>query len=212
MLLDSNFNAKLGDFGLARLVDHEKGSRTTVLAGTMGYMAPEYATTGQARKESDVYSFGIVALEIACGRKPIDVKADEGKVVLVNWVWELYGCRMLLEAADPQLHGDFDKKQMESLMMIGIWCAHPDYHLRPSIRQAIQVLKFEAPSPILPVNMPVCTLFSFSHCQSTASYSNSNTQSDSKSYCSNVNVEQLTSSSMASPPESEAPLGATEHF
>ena len=63
---------KLGDFGLARLVDHVKGSQTTNLAGTMGYMAPEYITNCKATKESDVYSFGIVALEIACGRKAIN--------------------------------------------------------------------------------------------------------------------------------------------
>ncbi|CAH2042937.1 unnamed protein product [Thlaspi arvense] len=90
-MLDSNFNAKLGDFGLARLVDHEKGYQTTVLVGTMEYMAPECAVTGQASKESDVYSFGVVALEIACGRKPIDVRMEESKIRMVEWVWELYG-------------------------------------------------------------------------------------------------------------------------
>ena len=66
VMLDSDFNAKLGDFGLARLVDHGKGSQTTVLSGTMGSMAPECFVTGKASKESDVYSFGIVALEICC--------------------------------------------------------------------------------------------------------------------------------------------------
>ncbi|KAJ0011000.1 hypothetical protein Pint_33482 [Pistacia integerrima] len=63
VLLNSNFTAKIGDLGLAWLVEHSKGSQTTVLAGTMGYMAPECVTTGKASKESDVYSFGIVALE-----------------------------------------------------------------------------------------------------------------------------------------------------
>jgi hypothetical protein len=86
IMLDSNFNAKLGDFELVRFVDHLKGSQTTVLAGTMGYMAPECVTTGKASKESDVYSFGIVALEIACGRKPINPKAPEDQVVMVEWV------------------------------------------------------------------------------------------------------------------------------
>jgi len=153
-MLDSNFNAKLGDFGLARLVDHVKGSQTTVLAGTMGYMAPECVTTGNASKESDVYSFGIVALEIACGRKPIKTIAPQDQVVLVEWVWQLYGIGKVLEAADPRLDGDFDEQQMERLMIVGLWCAHPDRNLRPSIRETIHVLNFETTLPILPSTMP----------------------------------------------------------
>ncbi|ONK74857.1 uncharacterized protein A4U43_C03F10840 [Asparagus officinalis] len=155
VMLDSMFNAKLGDFGLARLVNHEIGSQTTVLAGTMGYLAPEIVTTGRASKESDVYSFGVVALEIACGRRPVDPKESLGKVKLVEYVWDLYGKRMMLEAADTRLKMDFEEKEMERLMIVGLWCAHPDHNLRPSIRQAINVLKFEAPLPELPSKMPV---------------------------------------------------------
>ncbi|KAB1206697.1 L-type lectin-domain containing receptor kinase IX.1 [Morella rubra] len=154
IMLDSNFDAKLGDFGLARLVDHAKGSQTTVLAGTMGYMAPECVTTLKASKESDVYSFGIVALEIACGRKPINPKAPEDQVIMVEWVWELYGIGEVLKAADPRLSGDFDGQQMERLMIVGLWCARPDRNLRPSIRQAMHVLNFEAPLPALPSDVP----------------------------------------------------------
>jgi serine/threonine protein kinase len=154
IMLDSNFNAKLGDFGLARLVDHVNGSQTTVLAGTMGYMAPECVTTGNASKESDVYSFGIVTLEIACGRRPIKTNAPQDQVVLVEWVWELYGIGKVLEAADPRLDEDFDEQEMERLMIVGLWCAHPDRNLRPSIRETIHVLNFETPLPILPSNMP----------------------------------------------------------
>nr|GEX66243.1 hypothetical protein [Tanacetum cinerariifolium] len=80
VMLDSNFNAKLGDFGLAMLVYHEKGSQTTVIAGTLGYMAPECVVTGKASKESDVFSYGVVALEIACGRKPIEHKVQENEI------------------------------------------------------------------------------------------------------------------------------------
>ena len=75
IMLDSSFNAKLGDFGLARLVDHDKGSQTTFIAGTRGYIAPEYFTSGKANKESDIYSFGVVLLEIATRRKTVDLKA-----------------------------------------------------------------------------------------------------------------------------------------
>ncbi|KAK7839404.1 l-type lectin-domain containing receptor kinase ix.1 [Quercus suber] len=155
IMLDSNFNAKLGDFGLARLVDHELGLQTTVVAGTMGYLAPECFTTGTASKESDVYSFGVVCLEIACGRKPVDPQAEPSKVRLVEWVWDLYGNGQLLEAVDKRLGMEFDEGQIKSLMVVGLWCCHPDPTSRPSIRQVIHVLKFEASLPILPSKLPV---------------------------------------------------------
>ncbi|CAA3012180.1 L-type lectin-domain containing receptor kinase -like [Olea europaea subsp. europaea] len=128
-MLDSNFNTKLGDFGLARLVDHEKGLQTTVLAGTMGYMAPECVTTGKAGKESDVYGFGIVALEIAFGRRPIDAKAQANR----------------------------DEQEIERLMVIGLWCAHPNNNLRPSIKEAFHILNFEAQLPLLASKLLVPT-------------------------------------------------------
>ncbi|CAL9111942.1 unnamed protein product, partial [Musa acuminata var. zebrina] len=156
IMLDSSFNAKLGDFGLARLVDHDRNLQTTDLAGTRVYIAPECFYTGKPSKESDVYSFGIVALEIACGRRPVELKEkDPGKEILMEWVWELYGRRTILEAADPRLNGDFDETQMECLMVVGLWCAHPDYNVRPSIRQAINALNLETPLPELPPKMPV---------------------------------------------------------
>lgn len=155
VMLDSNFNAKLGDFGLARLVDHELGSQTTVLAGTMGYLAPECVTTGKASKESDVYSFGVVALEVACGRKPVEPRQEPSKVRLVEWVWDLYGKGQLIEATDERLSKEFDEQQMECLMIVGLWCCHPDFTNRPSIRQVINVLNFEAPLPSLPSKLPV---------------------------------------------------------
>ncbi|KAM0952156.1 putative protein kinase RLK-Pelle-L-LEC family [Dioscorea sansibarensis] len=155
VMLDSGFNAKLGDFGLARLIDHDGGSQTTIVAGTRGYMAPEYITTGKASKESDVYSFGIVALEISCGRRPVELTEEPGKVMLVEFVWDLYGRGMIHKAADKRLENEFEEDQIERLMVVGLWCAHPDYNLRPSMKQAISVLNFEAPLPTLPSKMPV---------------------------------------------------------
>ncbi|KAL9999038.1 putative protein kinase RLK-Pelle-L-LEC family [Helianthus debilis subsp. tardiflorus] len=122
MMLDSGFNAKLGDFGLARLMDHELGPQTMGLAGTLGYMAPEYVRTGKASKESDAYIFGVVAIEICL---------------------------------DEKLKQDYDEEQAKRLMMVGLWCAHADRMSRPSIRQAIQVLNFEADVPDLSMNEPV---------------------------------------------------------
>ncbi|MCL7043508.1 hypothetical protein MKW94_027446 [Papaver nudicaule] len=155
IMLDLNFNAKLGDFGLARLADHERGPQTTVLAGTLGYLAPECLNTGKASKESDVFSFGVVALEISCGRKAFDRVDEDSRAGLVEWVWNHYGSGGLLAAVDDKLSLEFDAKQAECLMIVGLWCAHPDPNFRPPIRQAIQVLIMEANVPNLPTRMPV---------------------------------------------------------
>ncbi|KAJ0660311.1 putative protein kinase RLK-Pelle-L-LEC family [Helianthus annuus] len=155
IMLDSGYNVKLGDFGLARLMDHELGPQTTGLAGTLGYLAPEYVTTGKASKESDVFSFGVVALEIASGRKAMDSVDPNSDLGLVQWVWGLLGNGELLLGVDQRLKKAFDSKQAERLIMVGLWCAHPDRSLRPSIRQALQVLKFEGAVPNLPKKMPV---------------------------------------------------------
>ncbi|KAK3129889.1 hypothetical protein QOZ80_6BG0486140 [Eleusine coracana subsp. coracana] len=157
IMLDASFGAKLGDFGLARFVDHGRGSHTTNLAGTMGYMDPELLLTGRAGPESDVYSFGVVLLEVACGRPPVvfDQELEEqGKTRLVEWVWSLYGRGAVLEAADERMGGDFDAGEMERVMVVGLACAHPDCSLRPSIRQAMSMLQCEATLPILPAKMP----------------------------------------------------------
>ncbi|CDY14007.1 BnaC09g38190D [Brassica napus] len=161
VMLDSNFNAKLGDFGLARFMDHELGPQTTGLAGTFGYMAPEYISTGRASKESDVYSFGVVTLEIVTGRKSVDPRQGrvEPETSLVERVWDLYGKGEVITVVDEKLriNDGFDEKQAECLMVVGLWCAHPDRNSRPSIKQAIQVLNLEAPLPRLPIKMPVAT-------------------------------------------------------
>ncbi|KAK9691546.1 hypothetical protein RND81_09G203500 [Saponaria officinalis] len=159
VMLDSTFNAKLGDFGLARLIDHGLGSQTTVLAGTLGYMAPECLITGKGSKESDVYSYGVVALEIACGRRPVESREEASKVRMVEWVWNLYGKRLLVEAVDTRLEGVYEIQQMECLMVVGLWCCHPDPIQRPSIRQVINTLNQDSPLPILPPNLPVPTYF-----------------------------------------------------
>ncbi|TXG54067.1 hypothetical protein EZV62_019323 [Acer yangbiense] len=80
---------------------------------------------------------------------------DEAQISLVAWVWESYGKKRLADVVDKKLCMNFDQNQIESLMIVGLWCAHPDRNLRPSIRRAMQVLNFESPLPILPCKMPV---------------------------------------------------------
>ncbi|XP_019169318.1 PREDICTED: L-type lectin-domain containing receptor kinase IX.1-like isoform X2 [Ipomoea nil] len=172
VLLDSSFNAKLGDFGLAWLVDHEKPSEKTLVGGTPGYVAPECHFTFKTSKESDVYSFGIVALEIATGQRAIIfVDETEGFKRLVEWVWDLYGMGKLMEAADPKLCGNFERQEMEQLMMIGLWCAHPDSNFRPKISQALHGLQLQVQVPTLPPEMPV-----YSTCYNVPSFTNLRSQ------------------------------------
>ncbi|TVU11652.1 hypothetical protein EJB05_45249, partial [Eragrostis curvula] len=154
VMLDASFGAKLGDFGLARVIDDGRRSRTTALAGTTGYMDPECMATGRTTVESDVYSFGVVLLEIACGRCPVVTLQNGNTIHLVQRVWELYGAGRLLDAADARLAGDYNVQEMERLMTVGLWCAHPDRSLRPTIRHAVNVVRFDAPLPSLPASMP----------------------------------------------------------
>ncbi|OAY35705.1 L-type lectin-domain containing receptor kinase IX.1 [Manihot esculenta] len=149
IMLDSNVEARLGDFGLALFMEPDLGPETRGLAGTNGYMAPEYIRTRRASKESDVYSFGLVALEIVTGRMAVDPIGEEDEAItLVRWVWDLYETGELNKAVDGILT-DFDETQVKCLLIVGLWCAYPDKNKRPSIMQAIQVLEFKAELPNL---------------------------------------------------------------
>nr|CAD1827927.1 unnamed protein product [Ananas comosus var. bracteatus] len=105
------------------------------------------------------FRFGIVALEIACGRRPVEPKEEPGRARLLPWAWEMHGRNAIQEAADDRLNKAFDEAELGRLVAVGLWCAHPDWTLRPSIRQAVAVLKFESPPPVLPPKMPVPVYF-----------------------------------------------------
>ncbi|KAF3792077.1 putative cysteine-rich receptor-like protein kinase 39 [Nymphaea thermarum] len=152
VMVDAEFNARLGDFGLARVVDHGLSPRTTEnVVGTKGYWAPEYVFKGKASRQSDVYSFGVVLLEITTGQKATKPRGDQS---LVEWIWELYGRRTLMEAADQRLNSRFDRRQMQRTMEVGLWCVHTDPRSRPTMRKAIGWLTFETEVPSLPRTKP----------------------------------------------------------
>lgn len=150
IMLDGNFNARLGDFGLARLMDHDKSPVSTLTAGTMGYLAPEYLQYGIATEKTDVFSYGVVVLEVACGRRPIEKEPDSQKIEnLVDWVWGLHRDGRIMEAADKRLKGEFQEEEMKRLLLLGLSCAHPDSAERPSMRRVLQILSNEAePIPV----------------------------------------------------------------
>ncbi|KAL1327403.1 hypothetical protein HN51_037458 [Arachis hypogaea] len=167
IMLDEGFNARLGDFGLARQTEHDKSPDATVAAGTMGYLAPEYVLTGRATEKTDVFSYGAVVLEVASGRRPIEKDANGvGRVGvssnLVEWVWSLHQEGKLLTAADPRLEGEYEEEEMRRVMLVGLACSHPDAMARPSMRSVVQMLMGEAEVPIVP-RMKPCTSYSTSH-------------------------------------------------
>lgn len=159
IMLDEGFNARLGDFGLARQTEHDKSPDATVAAGTMGYLAPEYLLTGKATDKTDVFSYGAVVLEVASGRRPIEKDAaGVGKVGvssnLVEWVWSLHREGRLLTAVDPRLEGEFDEAGMRRVLLVGLACSHPDPLARPTMRSVVQMLGGEAEVPIVPRTKP----------------------------------------------------------
>ena len=155
VMLDANFNSRLGDFGLARLMEHDKSPVSTLTAGTMGYLAPEYLQYGKATEKTDVFSYGVVVLEVACGRRPIERETDDQKVVnLVDWVWGLHSEGRIIEAIDKRLKGEFDEEKMKRLLLVGLSCANPDCSERPNMRRVLQILNGEADPIFVPKSKP----------------------------------------------------------
>jgi len=149
VLLDLELNGRLGDFGLARLYDHSENPQTTRVVGTLGYIAPELIHTGKATPSSDVFSFGVLLLEVACGRRPVDPLKDAERMILAEWVWDLYTERRLLEASDPNLAKRYDVGEMEKVLKLGLLCCHPEPESRLGMRHICQILEGEAPLPDL---------------------------------------------------------------
>ncbi|KAK8651214.1 hypothetical protein V6N13_140826 [Hibiscus sabdariffa] len=166
IMLDEGFNAKLGDFGLARRVEHDKSPDATVAAGTMGYLAPEYLLTGRASEKTDVFSYGAVVLEVASGRRPIERDSIgtslKRNTNLVEWVWGMHHEGRLLGAADPRLEGEFEEGSMRRVLMVGLACSHPDPMARPTMRGVVQMLEGEAEVPVVPRAKPSMS-FTTSH-------------------------------------------------
>lgn len=144
VLLDSELNGRLGDFGLARLCEHGSNPGTTRVVGTLGYLAPELPRTGKATTCSDVFAFGALLLEVACGRRPIEPKAMPEELVLVDWVWDRFIEGKLLDVVDPRLNGDFDESEVVMVLKLGLMCSNNAPMARPSMRQVVRYLEGEA--------------------------------------------------------------------
>lgn len=176
VMLDSGFNARLGDFGLARWLEHavDQGfefhgdapgnkrynnssnrnfrlSETSRIGGTIGYVSPEsLQKRSKPTAKSDVFSFGIVALEVASGRRAIDLTFPDEQIVLVDWIRVLYEENRLLEAGDGRLPDGYGLEEMKRLLQIGLLCSLNDPSVRPTTKWIIQALDGDVDVPALP--------------------------------------------------------------
>ncbi|KAB2634245.1 L-type lectin-domain containing receptor kinase S.5 [Pyrus ussuriensis x Pyrus communis] len=154
IMLDSNFNSRLGDFGLARALDNEKTSYAELegVPGTMGYIAPECFHTGKATCESDIYGFGAVILEVVCGQRPWTKMG--GFQFVVDWVWSLHREGRVLDAVDQRLGNDYVAGEGERLLLLGLACMHPIAGERPKTQTIIQIISGSVPVPRVPPFKP----------------------------------------------------------
>lgn len=142
VLLDSDFNAKLSDFGLAKLGPLNGNSHvSTGVLGTYGYAAPEYMATGHLYVKSDVFGFGVVLLEIITGRRVLDLNRPSGEHNLVDWAKPLLtDNRKLMIIMDPQLDGHYPSKAAFKTAQLILKCLKPDPKRRPSMEQVLHTL------------------------------------------------------------------------
>lgn len=142
ILLDKSFHAKVSDFGLAKLGSDKAGGHvSTRVLGTQGYVAPEYALTGRLTPKSDVYSYGVVLLELLTGRVPVDMKRAQGEGVLVSWALpQLTDREKVVEIMDPALEGQYSMKEVVQVAAIAAMCVQPEADYRPLMADVVQSL------------------------------------------------------------------------
>ncbi|KAK8659564.1 hypothetical protein V6N13_029764 [Hibiscus sabdariffa] len=150
VLLDADLTPKIADFGLVRLFPEDKSHISTAIAGTLGYMAPEYAVRGKLSEKADVYSFGVFVIEITCGRRNKCFSPD--LVCILHMVWNHYEADKLSEAVDPVIDYHFQEKASR-LLQIGLLCVQASAEIRPSMSTIVQMLTddtLEIPQPTQP--------------------------------------------------------------
>lgn len=146
ILIDSNFDAKVADFGLAKIAQELECNThvSTRVMGTFGYMAPEYASSGKLTEKSDVFSFGVVLLEIITGRKPVDETRPLGDESLVEWarplMTEALDNQNFDELADPRLQGNYDRGEMFRMIEAAAACVRHSAAKRPKMSQVVRAL------------------------------------------------------------------------
>jgi hypothetical protein len=141
ILLDDSFTARISDFGLAKLLKLDQTRTTTGIRGTKGYVAPEWFRNMHVTVKMDIYSFGILLLELICCRKNFDVKEQEDLIILADWAYDCFKdmkLELLVANDEEAIH---DMKRVEKYVMIAIWCIQEDPSLRPTMKKVVQMME-----------------------------------------------------------------------
>ncbi|ONK58815.1 uncharacterized protein A4U43_C08F30 [Asparagus officinalis] len=140
VLLDSDFRPKVADFGFAKLIPDGVSHLTTKVKGTLGYLAPEYAMWGKVSESCDVYSFGILLLEMISGRKPIEKLPGGIKRDITQWVTPWVESRMWDKIVDPRLGDNYDRLQAKNVVMVAVRCTDGNPDIRPTMNEVVEFL------------------------------------------------------------------------
>ncbi|KAL5736613.1 hypothetical protein ACOSQ2_031401 [Xanthoceras sorbifolium] len=144
VLLDEDLNPKISDFGLAKLDEEDNTHISTRVAGTFGYMAPEYAMRGYLTDKADVYSFGIVALKIVSGRSNTSYRQKEDAFHLLDWALFLKEKENLIELVDAKLGSDLNEEQVMVMINVALLCSDVSPSVRPSMSTVVSLLEGRA--------------------------------------------------------------------
>lgn len=157
VLLDSDFQAQVADFGFAKLIPDGATHVTTRVKGTLGYLAPEYAMFGKASESCDVYSFGILLLELCSGRKPIEKISPTMKRPITDWALPLAREKKFDEMADPKLNGKYVEEELKRVLLVALTCSQNSPEKRPTMLEVVDLLKGESKEKL--ANMEESELF-----------------------------------------------------
>ncbi|XP_072998707.1 protein NSP-INTERACTING KINASE 3-like isoform X2 [Typha latifolia] len=142
ILLDEDFEAIVGDFGLAKLLDHQESHVTTAVRGTVGHIAPEYLSTGQSSEKTDVFGFGILLLELITGQKALDFgRLANQKGVMLDWVKNLHQENKLSMMVDKDLKDNYDRVELEEMVQVALLCTQYHPSQRPKMSEVMRMLE-----------------------------------------------------------------------
>ncbi|XP_022941784.1 somatic embryogenesis receptor kinase 2-like [Cucurbita moschata] len=143
ILLDEEFEAVVGDFGLAKLMDYKDTHVTTAVRGTIGHIAPEYLSTGKSSEKTDVFGYGIMLLELITGQRAFDLArlANDEDVMLLDWVKGLLKEKKLKMLVDPDLRDNYDEIEVEQIIQVALLCTQSSPMERPKMCEVVRMLE-----------------------------------------------------------------------